>query len=635
MLRKEADDVDLLESLAELPGCYHQTVSPDGRRVAYYYDGSGRNELHVQEMETGGREQWSDGNVPRDARWHLKWAGNDEVLFHVDEDGNEQNDIHALDASGAAEPVVEMDGQVVLHDVTDGGGRLVVGSTRDGQLNLYRHDRAGGETTKLTTYDRAVNVAHLAPDGDRIAFSTNETSVFENVDTYLMDADGSNVERLGCSETGAETQPVAFSPSGDRLLLADNADDRGRVGVYDLAAGEVTWYGGDVVEQPHAFLPDGDRVLLDRRREMAVVAATLDLETGEVREFDLPTGVTDVTGAFPAGQGNPVVDDGQVVCAHGTPDGRSDLLTYDLETGASETLLAADYGAFESDAFVDSEVISFESDGVPETPARAVETGPYDSLEIEAQLYDTGERPAPLAVKVHGGPRYADYRNFNVYTQFLASQGYAVLEVNYRGSAGRGREFVRELYDDWGGAEQGDVATGVEHVLATRDWLDEDRVAVFGGSYGGYSAYWQAVQYPDLYDATVAWIGLTDLREMYETTMPHFRTELMEKNIGTPGENPDLYRDRSPIEHAGNVDAPLLLIHGVNDRRVPVSQARLFRDRLRELGYEVEERPPGGEAGGGADAEYVELGEEGHASTDSDQKLRTFRVLADFLDRRL
>jgi dipeptidyl aminopeptidase/acylaminoacyl peptidase len=238
-------------------------------------------------------------------------------------------------------------------------------------------------------------------------------------------------------------------------------------------------------------------------------------------------------------------------------------------------------------------------------------------------------------VKIHGGPRYADYRNFNIYTQFLASQGYAVLEVNYRGSAGRGREFVRELYDDWGGAEQGDIATGVEHVLATRDWLDEDRVAVFGGSYGGYSAYWQAVQYPDLYDATVAWIGLTDLREMYETTMPHFRTELMEKNIGTPGENPDLYRDRSPIEHAGNVDAPLLLIHGVNDRRVPVSQARLFRDRLRELGYEVEERPPGGEAGGGADAEYVELGEEGHASTDSDQKLRTFRVLADFLDRRL
>jgi dipeptidyl aminopeptidase/acylaminoacyl peptidase len=222
-----------------------------------------------------------------------------------------------------------------------------------------------------------------------------------------------------------------------------------------------------------------------------------------------------------------------------------------------------------------------------------------------------------------------------VHTQFLVSQGYAVLLVNYCGSDGRGREFAREIYDDWGGAEQGDVATGVEHVLAAYDWLDEDRVCVFGGSYGGYSAYWQAVQYPDLYDASVAWIGLTDLEEMFETTMPHFRTELMEKNLGTPESNPDLYRERSPIEYAGNVDSPMLMIHGVNDRRVPVSQARLFRDELLELGYTVDEREPDEDGDSDADVEYVELGKEGHASTDASQKVRMFRVLSGFLQRRL
>jgi dipeptidyl aminopeptidase/acylaminoacyl peptidase len=106
--------------------------------------------------------------------------------------------------------------------------------------------------------------------------------------------------------------------------------------------------------------------------------------------------------------------------------------------------------------------------------------------------------------------------------------------------------------------------------------------------------------------------------------MPHFRTELMEKYLGTPEENPELYRERSPVEHAGNLEAPLFLLHGVNDRRVPVSQARLFRDRLEELGYEP-----------GEEFEYRELGEEGHASSDIDQKKRTFRLLVDFLDRRL
>jgi dipeptidyl aminopeptidase/acylaminoacyl peptidase len=99
----------------------------------------------------------------------------------------------------------------------------------------------------------------------------------------------------------------------------------------------------------------------------------------------------------------------------------------------------------------------------------------------------------------------------------------------------------------------------------------------------------------------------------------------MVKYLGEPEANADLYEERSPVTYAGNLSAPLLMIHGVNDRRVPVSQARIFRDRLEELGYE---------AGEDADYEYEELGEEGHASSDIDQKTRTFRILADFLERR-
>jgi len=113
---------------------------------------------------------------------------------------------------------------------------------------------------------------------------------------------------------------------------------------------------------------------------------------------------------------------------------------------------------------------------------------------------------------------------------------------------------------------------------------------------------------------------------MYDNTMPHYRTELLEKNVGSPDDNPVLYEERSPINHAENLADPLLMVHGVNDRRVPVSQARLFRDRLDELGFE---------AGEDGDYEYVELGEEGHASSDIDQKIRLFQTLADFLDRRL
>ncbi len=324
--------------------------------------------------------------------------------------------------------------------------------------------------------------------------------------------------------------------------------------------------------------------------------------------------------------GDPVLSGDCLLTLHTTPTNRPELLAYDLTADETTTLVEAEYGPFSPEAFADAEYFTIESDGVPETWQAAVEHDPYDTLEIGCLLYDSGERPSPLIVNPHGGPRGMDSKSFDLYTQFLVQQGFSVLQVNYRGSTGHGREFIRELYDDWGGAEQGDVASAAEHVLATCEWVDEDRIVVFGGSYGGYSAYWQMVQYPDLYDAGVAWIGLTDLEDQYENTMPHYRTELMEKNMGTPAENPELYEERSPITHADNLDAPLFIVHGVNDRRVPVSQARLFRDALEVAGYTE---------GSDGDFEYRELGEEGHASSDIEQKTRLFRLLDGFLDLRI
>jgi dipeptidyl aminopeptidase/acylaminoacyl peptidase len=108
--------------------------------------------------------------------------------------------------------------------------------------------------------------------------------------------------------------------------------------------------------------------------------------------------------------------------------------------------------------------------------------------------------------------------------------------------------------------------------------------------------------------------------------MPHYRVELVEKYLARPADHPDLYRERSPITHVENLAAPLLIVHGVNDSRVPICQAHRFRDELRKAGFVF------GEAGV---VEYRGLGEEGHASTDRARKLRKFRLLVDFLERRL
>jgi len=612
---------DTLEALANLPTMAQATVSPDGDRIALYYDVTGRNELHVLDVETGELTQWSDGDVPRDAGSGLKWdIDGERVFFHDDEDGNEQFDVVAIAPDGV-EYLLDTEGQTAIQDVGPDGDWLLVGSSHGGQFNLYRHDVTSGETTKLTDYERAAGSTTLSPDGERIAYTTNETDDYENFDVYVADADGSNPRNLEIGETGAESMPVEWGPDGDRLLVADNTEDLGRCGIYHFDADEVTWYGGtEYEEMPEFFMPDGERFVAVRTREGCLVPVVYDVESGESHEFDLPDGVASF------GQDRHAFDDSRVLVTCEQPTRRPELLVYDLDADEYETVLAAEYGPFDPDDFADAEYFTFESDGVPETRQAAVEHDPYEELEIGAMLYDSEERPSPLIVNPHGGPRVYETQNFDVFTQFLVSRGYSVLQVNYRGSAGRGREFVEALYGDWGGAEQGDVAAAAEHALDEYDWLDEDRVVMYGRSYGGFSAYWQAVQYPDLYDAVISWVGLSDLEDMHENTMPHFRSELMVKYLGELDENADLYEERSPKNYVENIDSPLLVLHGVNDTRVPVSQARIMREALEGAGF-IE--------GKKGDFEYVELGEEGHSSTDTQRKIRVFSLLDDFLDRRL
>jgi len=595
-----------LEELASLPSFYHPAASPSGDAVAVYYDGTGRNELYLLDPDTGGMRQVSDGAVPRDARYPFRWAPSGERLYvHADEQGDEQNDIRAIDREGSVEPVVENDSQCLLTDVSD-DGRLLFLSDAGDQLNLYEHDQ--GTTTQLTEYRLPVRGGRYSPDGERIAYPANETDDLDNRDVYVASADGSDPRNLEVGEAGAEAGVVDWHPDGDRLLVSDNTTDRPRCGVYDLEADAVTWYTApEHVESPTAFLPDGSGFLATRTRDCAVVPVVYDLDGGS-RELDLPEGVA----SFPGYGDAAALSSSELLLTQTTPTQRPALLAYDLASGERRTLLAPEYGDLDPAGFVDCEFATFDS---------------HDGTEIEALVYDPGEhgeRPAPAVVKVHGGPAGQDRRRFDLLAQFLATRGYAVLQVNYRGSTGRGRAFKNAIKNDWGGAEQEDIAAGVRW-LAAKGWVDEEQIAVFGGSYGGYSAYWQMVTYPELYAAGVAQVGITDLAALYEESMPHFKATL-EEYLGDPEENAALYRERSPVEYVENLSAPLSIVHGVNDPRCPISQARLFRDALEDAGFEA------GEQG---EFEYNELGAEGHGSTDVDNKLRTFRILADFLERRM
>ncbi|MFB6193610.1 MAG: prolyl oligopeptidase family serine peptidase [Halobaculum sp.] len=595
------------ETVARLPSFVSPRVSPDGTEIAFLNDRTGRMELYVAPTDGGDWTQVSDGNVPRNPSGGIAWEPDGSILFHRDEDGDEQNDIYRIDRAGSVEPVIETDGQAFVFAVADDGTILYTSDHRD-QMNLYAFDPTTGDSTRLTEFDQPVFHYYggaVGPNGDRIAFAANESSNLDNLDAYVVDRDGSNRRRLDVGSEGAETTVGDWV--GDRLLFDDNSTDKERVGVYDLETDEVRWLSdGRYVETAVAFTPDGERAITARTREAARTLVVYDLDSGESRELALPDGV--VTPTALVGRSATFLDATRLAVTVQTGSRRPEVIVYDLATDETRTLLPADYGDVDPATFVEPEYVTYESE---------------DGTEIGALLYETpNASPAPAVVKPHGGPSAQSMRAFDPRTQFLVAEGYTVLEPNYRGSTGRGREFKNAINDDWGGMEQVDIRRGAAWLTENRD-VDPDRVAVFGVSYGGYSAYCQLTMHPEPWAAGIAWVGMTDLVSLYEESMPHFQS-MLERYLGTPGENPELYRERSPITHVENVDAPVGILHGVNDPRVPISQARDFRDALEAEGLSEPD-----------DFEYHELGEEGHASADQDQLARAYERVADFLDRRL
>ncbi len=594
-----------IEELASLPEFYHPVASPDGEKVAFYWDKTGRNELHMMDINTGEIKQLSEGEVPKNARWFIMWGSDSEkIYFHKDEAGNEQNDIYSIDLDGKVESVLTVDGQCMIQDVSDDGKYLLFTSDMGEQMNLYRYDLEEKNIEQLTEYENPVMRAIFSPDDEFIAYEANESDDLENKDVYICRSDGSEKKRLKISDDGYETSINDWSPKGNSLLVSDNTKDMVRCGIFDIEDENIEWFGdSEYEERGVSFLPDGDGFLALRIKEAGWIPLKYRTD-GQVKELELNEGIV----SFPAGgNGGLFVSNKEIILPYTRPTERKELFRYNIEEDEFELLLGAEYGDLDPDSFIDAEYVTYES---------------VDDLEIGALLYDSSERPSPAVVMVHGGPHFQSTRSFNIYAQFLASRGYTVLQPNYRGSIGRGREFKRMIHMDWGGKEQDDVAEGCRW-LKEKDWIDEDRIAVFGGSYGGYSAYMQMVKYPELWTTGIAWIGITDLHKLYEEDMPHFQT-MLEQNMGDPEENYDLWRDRSPIEHVEKMRRPILMIHGVNDPRCPIEQARIFAEALEDMGWKK-----------GEDYELEELGEEGHGSTDISQKIRAFKILEDYLERRL
>ncbi len=262
-------------------------------------------------------------------------------------------------------------------------------------------------------------------------------------------------------------------------------------------------------------------------------------------------------------------------------------------------------------------------------PAQMAEMKPIqyqsrDGLTIHGYLTLPKGREAkglPVVINPHGGPWARDQWGFNSEAQLLANRGYAVLQMNFRGSTGYGRQFWEASFKQWGRAMQDDITDGVNWLIA-EGIADPDRVAIYGGSYGGYATLAGITFTPELYAAAVDYVGVSNLFTFMNTVPPYWEPfkKMMYEMVGDPVADSLMMRAASPVFHVDKIQCPLFIAQGATDPRVNKDESDQVVEALRARGVEVQ---------------YMVKDNEGHGFHNEENRFEFYDAMERFLDEQI
>ncbi|PWT80769.1 MAG: S9 family peptidase, partial [Acidobacteria bacterium] len=227
----------------------------------------------------------------------------------------------------------------------------------------------------------------------------------------------------------------------------------------------------------------------------------------------------------------------------------------------------------------------------------------------------------PVVVNPHGGPWARDQWGFNPEVQFLANRGYGVLQMNFRGSTGYGRKFWEAGFKQWGLQMQDDISDGVKWLI-DQGVADPVRIAIYGGSYGGYAVLSGLTKTPDLYAAGVDYVGVSNLFTFMKTVPPYWKPflEMMYEMVGDPEKDKKLFEENSPALNADKIKAPLFVAQGAKDPRVNIEESNQIVRALQQHGVDVE---------------YMVKENEGHGFQNEENRFSFYEAMEKFLSRHL
>ncbi len=600
------------------------TWSPDGKSIAFVSNMSGRNNLWLVPAEGGWPVQLTVSDQRQSSpAWSPdgKW-----IAYQSDYDGDEQWDIFMVSPKtgkvvnltstreiAETDPTWSPDGRYLAYmvkpktsaayeiDVYDLVMRqvkhLTTGTPQDksnsnpiwsseGKYIVYTQEQAKGTDSNIFVAEVATGKSIL------LTPHAGEELYFAN--------DVDHTSRKNLPHPNADFHWVLFTSNGkngyDNVGLLSFRDEIGSPYVQ-----EVRWLTKDKWEiRGGEFSPDGKHITFTADVDGNEDIYLHDLATGKSAALPIPKGLNETAGGHSAF----TKDGSRLLYYHNGPTAPGDLWVYTLATGKSQQVTHSLVAGVNSADMVEPYLVHY--------PSRDGKWTISAFLYVPFNMARNGQNAA--IVYIHGGPAAQTLNSFNRFVQYAVNQGYMVLAPNYRGSTGYGKEFQQANLFDMGGGDLQDVLAGVDWIKQTGH-LDPKKIAVMGGSYGGYLSMMSVTKAPDVWAAGVPIVPFVNWFTEIENEDPVLQQSDL-ATMGDVGKNKALYEDRSPINFIDQIKAPLLLLAGGHDPRCPKSETQQVVDAIKKRGGKVH---------------YKVYENEGHGFARVENQIDAYKRVADFL----
>jgi dipeptidyl aminopeptidase/acylaminoacyl peptidase len=596
------------------------TWSPDGKSVAFISNMSGRNNLWLVPAEGGWPVQLTVGDQRQTSpEWSPdgKW-----IAYQSDYDGDEQWDIFLVSPkTGKVVNLTSTREIAEMNPTWSPDGRYLAYEVKPKTSAAYEidvYDMVMREVKHLTTgtpQDKGNSDPIWSKDGKYIVY-TQEQAKGTDSNIFLADVATGKSTLLTPHEGEQRYQANDFSRAGvddaETVLVTSNAgngyDNIGllHVGMKGAQKGyfvpeKIKWLTNDKWEiQGGEFSPDGKHITFSANVDGNEDIYLHDLATGKSTVLAISKGVNE-----PAGGHSAFTKDGsRLLYYHNGPTAPGDLWVYTLATAKSHQVTHSLVASVRSEDMVEPYLVHY--------PSRDGKWTISAFLYVPFNMARNGQNAA--IVYIHGGPTAQSMNSFNRFVQYAANQGYMVLAPNYRGSTGYGKEFQQANLFDMGGGDLQDMLAGVDWIKQTGH-LDPKKIAVMGGSYGGYLSMMAVTKAPDVWAAGVPIVPFVNWFTEIENEDP----VLQQSDLATMGDvvkNKALYEDSSPINFIDQIKAPLLLLAGGHDPRCPKSETQQVVDAIKKRGGTVE---------------YKIYENEGHGFARVENQIDAYQRVADFL----